>query len=116
MDMEQLLIPLVKDVMDDKFATKQRAFQQHIRAVESCIDMFGWKKTVDFLNEKMNTHLSINTYKTMVYRSKKKKDKKTNEKSVSNKNINNPLSNLSKNKPFDYNPIPDKSRIYGDDE
>lgn len=115
MDIENLLMPLVNDVMEDKYATKQRAFLHHIRAVKSCIDLFGWKKTVNFLNEKMNTQLSINTYKTMVYRSQKKTAKKTHENSNSNKNFNNPLNKLSQQKSSEYNPTPDKSRIYGDD-
>ncbi|EIT9024828.1 hypothetical protein L3T44_004226 [Escherichia coli] len=116
MDIESLLSPLIKDIMQDKFSTKQKAFQQHISSIEKSIDMFGWNKTTEHLNRQMNKNLSVNTYKTMVYRSKKKPAANSKEKTVISNITKNPLNALSKPKSTDYNPTPDKSRIYGDDE
>lgn len=116
MDIESLLSPLIRDILQDKFSTKQKAFQQHIPALEKSIDMFGWNKTTEHLNKQMNKNLSVNTYKTMVYRSKKKPATNAKEKAVISNITKNPLNALSKSKSTDYNPTPDKSRIYGDDE
>lgn len=129
MDIELLLSPLIGDMINNKFSTKQKAFEQHINSIDKSIDLFGWNKTINHINEMMGSNLSINTYKTMVYRIKKKNTAEA--KANSNKNIvnsaiqktkdgivKNPLSKLSgtsKSQLTEYNPTPDKSRIYGDD-
>lgn len=72
MDIELLLSPLIGDMINNKFSTKQKAFEQHINSIDKSIDLFGWNKTINHINEMMGSNLSINTYKTMVYRIKKK--------------------------------------------
>ncbi|MDR5614933.1 hypothetical protein [Arsenophonus sp.] len=119
MDIETLLSPLIEDIKNEKFSTKQKTYKQHIKAIITSIDLFGWKKFVEYMNKKMGDDLSLNTYKTMVYRCKKTKkeiDIVQQATSIKENKTNNPLFSLSKKeKNTEYNPTPNKSRIYGDE-
>ena len=47
MDIELLLSPLIGDMINNKFSTKQKAFEQHINSIDKSIDLFGWNKKAE---------------------------------------------------------------------
>ncbi|EIO1438401.1 hypothetical protein LOV73_004649 [Salmonella enterica] len=121
--LENLLSPLCVAIREKTYKSKQAAFNVYLDNVMIAKELYSWVQIADYLNANTNSDVGFMSYKQIIARSKRNKIK--NEKGVVIKEKTalskistdpiNPLKKLSKNTSDEYNPTPDKSRIYGDD-
>jgi hypothetical protein len=124
---------LCRALKEGGFKSNQAAFNYYYDDFCKAKEILGWEKVIRFINNEVGKNLTINTYKSMFERAKKKRsikktptilngqtvDKSTQDKKqIEKTKPTNALHALSqKNEPgVDYNPTPDRSKIYGDYE
>ena len=124
-ELYEKLKPLAMALQND-LISKQHAFNTNRNFVDECkSNGINNKLMVEAINSHLpdNDQITIIYFKNLLSRSKQKsgqnnlKTVKSAEQNSSGtvKNPLNKLSGLSKPQSTEYNPTPDKSRIYGDD-
>lgn len=122
-NIDDLLSPIYKALREKKLRSKQAIFNLYLPLILEAKQIYSWAQIAEHINTNTDSELATSAYINMTDRAKKKKisvqKQVTNIPQIAKTNSNktkNPLSSLSERtiRKDEYNPTPDRSRIYGD--
>ncbi|EIC0238191.1 hypothetical protein K9365_004404 [Salmonella enterica subsp. enterica serovar Infantis] len=89
-NLDELLSSLCEAITDKKLKSKQAAFNSFLEEINKAKELYSLENISKFINEKTELNLSIDTYRTMIDRAKRKQSVSNVEVKTSQKRkINN---------------------------
>ncbi|HHF8111508.1 TPA: hypothetical protein ACPT1G_005182 [Escherichia coli] len=89
-NLDELLSSLCEEITDKKLKSKQAAFNSFLEEINKAKELYSLENISKFINEKTELNLSIDTYRTMIDRAKRKQSVSNVEVKTSQKRkINN---------------------------
>ncbi|EKM9681795.1 hypothetical protein P3973_004088 [Salmonella enterica] len=88
-NLDELLSSLCETIRDKKLKSKQAAFNAFLEEINKAKELYSLENISKFINEKTELNLSVDTYRTMIDRAKRKKSTNVEVKTSQKRKFNN---------------------------